>query len=245
MGERLAEPSQCSSERDRRRRGSPPIARGMTIMRVGIVGAGKIGSTLAKLWTSAGHAVLLSSRHPQDIQPLVASLGARASSGTPADAATFGEVLVFAVPLKAIPGLARDLASIMKGKVVLDAGNAYEARDGQFARDAVAHPGGSAGWAAALFSGARWVKGFNTVNFRTLDSAAHRDQEPLGIPLAGDNKQALDVVAQLARDAGFDPVIVGPLARGKEFEPNTAAYNSNMTGRALRQLWSTNQVRTD
>src|SRR5262249_25712219 len=131
---------------------------GENIMRIGIIGAGKIGSTLAKLWVQAGHDVRLASRHPRDLQPLIAQLGRRASGGTPADAAVSGEVVLLALPVKAIPDLARDLAPALKGKAVLDAGNAYEQRDGQVAREAIGHSQGSAGWATELFPGARWVK---------------------------------------------------------------------------------------
>src|SRR5919201_1642773 len=131
-------------------------------MRIGIIGAGMIGSTLAKLWVDAGHEVRLASRHPDELEPLVKKLGARASAGTPAEAARFGEVVMLTVPLKAVPELARDLAPLLAGKVVLDTGNAYAARDGDVARQATSHPRGSAGWAAAMFPDARWVKAFNT-----------------------------------------------------------------------------------
>jgi predicted dinucleotide-binding enzyme len=137
-------------------------------MRIGIVGAGMIGSTVAQLWIDAGHEVKLSSRHPDDLQPLVASLGQRASAGTPAEAAIFGDVVMLTVPLRAVPALARDLAPSLVGKVVLDTGNAYEQRDGDAAHEAGKHPQGSAGWAAAMFPGSRWVKAFNTVNFKIL-----------------------------------------------------------------------------
>src|ERR1700694_285520 len=116
-------------------------------MRIGIIGAGMIGSTLAKLWVDAGHDVRLASRHPGELQPLVAALGKRATAGTPAEAATFGEVVMLTVPLRAIPDLARELGPSLVGKVVLDTGNAYEKRDGEAAREAVKYPQGSAGWA--------------------------------------------------------------------------------------------------
>jgi predicted dinucleotide-binding enzyme len=205
-------------------------------MRIGVIGAGMIGSTLGKLWVDAGHEVRLASRHPEDLQPLVGRLGSRASTGTPAEAATFGDVVMLAVPLKAVPDLAGELAPSLVGKVVLDAGNAYEQRDGQAAREASRHPQGSAGWTAAMFPGTRWVKGFNTVNFKVLESGAHRDGDRVGIPLAGDSKEALEIAAQLVRDAGFDPVIVGALARGKEFEPDTPPYNTGMSGPDLRRM---------
>jgi predicted dinucleotide-binding enzyme len=206
-------------------------------MRIGIVGAGMIGATVAKLWVDAGHEVRLASRHPEDLKALVDMLGSGASRGTPVEASTFGDVVMLTVPLKATPDLARDLASLLAGKIVMDTGNAYEKRDGDAARDAARHPGGSAGWAAAWFPGARWVKAFNTVYYKTLASEAHREGDRLGIPLASDDRQAIDLVAGLVRDAGFDPVPVGPLARGKEFEPDTRPYNTGMSGRDLREIF--------
>src|SRR5437899_2986465 len=125
-------------------------------MRIGIVGGGRIGSTLAKLWVDAGHEVRIASRHLEELGPFVERLGTRASAGTPAEAAKFGDVVLLTVPLAAMPDLARDLAPSLAGKVVLDTGNAYEERDGDAAREATRHPRGSAGWAAAMFPGARW-----------------------------------------------------------------------------------------
>ena len=203
-------------------------------MRIGIIGAGMIGATLAKLWADAGHEVRVASRHPEDLDSLVERLGKGGSRGTPAEAAKFGEVVMLTVPLKAVPDLARELAPALAGKLVLDTGNAYERRDGDTARQASAHPQGSAGWAAAMFPGSRWVKAFNTVYFKTLESEAHRDGDRVGIPLAGDDPEALETAAGLARDAGFEPVIVGPLARGKAFEPGTPTYNTGMSGREVR-----------
>lgn len=205
-------------------------------MRLGIVGAGMIGSTLAKLWVDAGHEVRIASRHPEGLRALVEQLGPRASSGTPLDAAAFGEVVMLTVPLNAVPDLARDLATALAGKIVLDTGNAYERRDGASARQASAHPKGSAGWAAAMFPASRWVKAFNSVYFKTLESEAHRKGEQVGIPLASDDAAALEIAARLVRAAGFDPVIVGPLARGKDFEPETPPYNTGMSGPELRKL---------
>ena len=206
-------------------------------MRIGIVGAGMIGSTLAELWVAAGHDVRLASRHPDELRPLAERLGSRASTGTPLDAAAFGEVVMLTVPLKAVPDLSRDLAPLLAGKVVLDTGNAYERRDGESATQASAHPQGSAGWAAAMFPGSRWVKAFNTVYYKTLAGEAHREGDRVGIPLASDDSGAMETSATLVRDAGFDPVVVGPLARGKEFEPDTPPYNTGMSGSQLRQLF--------
>jgi predicted dinucleotide-binding enzyme len=75
------------------------------------------------------------------------------------------------------------------------------------------------------------------VNYKTLEAQAHRAGDRVGIPLASDDPAALDVADELVRDAGFDPVIVGELARGKEFEPNTPMYNTGKSGRELRAFF--------
>ena len=80
------------------------------------------------------------------------------------------------------------------------------------------------------------MKAFNSVYFKTLESEAHRNGERVGIPLASDFPSAMQTAEELVRDAGFDPVIVGALARGKEFEPDTAPYNTGMSGPELRRV---------
>jgi len=202
-------------------------------MKIGIIGAGMIGSTVGKLWIDAGHEVRFASRHPEELAPLVEKLGPRASAGNAAEAAAFGDVVMVTIPLVAVHALANELS--LAGKIVLDTSNAYEKRDGATAHEASQHPKGSAGWAAEMFPDARWVKAFNTVYFKTLATEAHRDGDRVGIPLASDDAGALEVAAQLVRDAGLDPVIVGPLARGREFEPGTEIYNTGMSGAQVRK----------
>ena len=213
-------------------------------MRIGIVGAGHIGSTVGKLWVDAGHEVRFASRHPDELAPLVNELGERASAGTPQEAAEFGDVVMLTVPLKAVPELARALAPLFAGKVVLDTGNAYVQRDGDAARQATGHPQGSAGWAAEMFPKARWVKAFNSVNYRVLEKEAHRDGDRVGIPLASDDRDALEIAAGLVRDAGFDPVIVGMLEAGRELEPGSWPYNTGMGGAELRRGFADSAVRS-
>ena len=205
-------------------------------MRIGIIGAGMIGSTMARLWVGAGHEIRLASRHPEALHAFVDTLGPLAAVATPAQAARFGEVVMLTVPLSAMPALAAEVAAALEGQIVIDTGNAYEKRDGDFAREATEHAGGSAAWAAAFYPNARWVKGFNTVYFKVLISEAHREGDRLGIPLASDDRDAMNLVASLVRDAGFDPVVVGPLARGKDFEPGTPVYNTGKSGRELREI---------
>jgi 8-hydroxy-5-deazaflavin:NADPH oxidoreductase len=81
---------------------------------------------------------------------------------------------------------------------------------------------------------ARVVRAFNSVNYKILESEAHRASERLGMMIAGDDKQAVETVAALVRDAGFEPVVVGPLADASRFDPGTPVYNKAMTAAELR-----------
>jgi 8-hydroxy-5-deazaflavin:NADPH oxidoreductase len=197
-------------------------------MQIGILGAGKIGGTVGTLWHRAGHELRFGTRHPEEVKELVQRLGARAGAGTPEEAARFGEVILLAVPLSAVPALGPAIAALVAGKVVLDACNAYPGRDGELAMAAMRHPDGSAGWVASHLPGAHVVKAFNTVYFKVLESEAHRGADGVGVPLAGDDRQSLVIAEQLVRDAGFAPVVVGPLSKGKQFEPSTPVFATGM-----------------
>jgi hypothetical protein len=204
-------------------------------MRIGIIGAGMIGGTLAALWTKAGHDVMVSSRHPGSLAPLVARLAPRIRAGTPEEAAVFGEVVLLAIPFGATAQLSAEVVSALAGKVVLDAGNPFARRDGTAAGEVEREARGSGAWTARHLPGARVVKAFNTVHYATLGSEAHRSGDRVAIPLAGDDPGALATASQLVSDAGFEPVGVGGLERAREFDPGTAVWNSGMTGRELRK----------
>jgi predicted dinucleotide-binding enzyme len=202
-------------------------------LKIGIIGTGHIGGALATLWVAAGHEVLMSSRHPQELQALARSLGPRAHVGTPREAAQFGEVVLISVPYGALPQIGRDLKSDLAGKIVLDTGNPYPERDGPMAVEARRKGTGVA--SAEYLPGVRLVRAFNEINSGDLRSEAHRKGTPIAIPLAGDDPQALLVAQQLVRDAGFAPVVVGPLARAREFDVGTPVYTRLMTEPQLRQ----------
>lgn len=206
----------------------------MKSRRIGLVGSGMIGSTLARLWTRASHEVLVSSRHPDKLAPLVVELGARARTGSPEEAARFGDVVVLTTPLGAVPRLAESLGDLLEGKIVIDTNNPYENRDGELAEEAVRGGQGSGVWVQRHFPGARVVKAFNTVYFQTLLAEAHRDGARVGIPLASDDAEAMHQVADLVRDAGFDPVEVGAMERSREFDVGTPVYNTGASGEEVR-----------
>jgi predicted dinucleotide-binding enzyme len=205
---------------------------GATPAKIGIIGAGRIGGTLGSLWVKAGHPVLFSSRHPEELKDLVSGLGPLASAGTPEEAIEFGQAILLAVPYKAYPQLSQDYAKALAGKIVLDAGNATAARDGDLAVET--QQNGIGLTSAKYFPGARLVRAFNTLNYSVLAREAHRSGGLVAIPLAGDDGEALSLASTLVRDAGFDPVVVGGLARASEFAMGAPGYGQVVTAQELR-----------
>lgn len=207
-----------------------------TLPRIGIIGAGSMGGTLGRLWVKAGYSVFFSSRHPQELQSLIASLGPLAKAGTPQQAAEFGDVVVMAVPYGALPSLGKNLAQPLKGKVVLDVANPYPQRDGEVATQAL--QAGSGVYSASLFPASHVVRGFNSLAASSLASNAHRAGEALAVPLAGDDKNALDTVIKLTKAAGFAPVVVGDLRKATLFQPGSDLFLQTMTADELKRAIS-------
>ena len=202
-------------------------------LKIGIIGAGRIGGTLGELWVKAGYEVLLSSRHPDQLKPLAARLGPRARAGFPREAATFGEVVLISVPYGALPQVGRDYAAELKGKVVLETGNPFPGRDGDMAIPARDKGTGVA--SAEFLPGVRLVRAFNTIPYYDLRGEAHRKGERVAVPLASDDQAALEIASRLVEDAGFEPVVVGPLARAHEFDVGSAVFAQALTARELRR----------
>ena len=201
-------------------------------LRIGVIGSGRVGGTLGALWVKAGHEVMFSSLDIEHDRKLAASIGAGARAGTPKEAAAFGDVLFFAVPYAALPGLGRDLAAEIKGKIALDASNPIPGRDGDMAKEALAKGTGVA--SPQFLPGARIVRAYNEVGYNRMRDDAHRAGERLGIPLAGDDAQALKTAVRLVQDAGHEPVVVGGLARAREFDYGTPVFGRPMTAAELR-----------
>ncbi|MCC4115833.1 NAD(P)-binding domain-containing protein [Aromatoleum toluclasticum] len=201
--------------------------------RIGIIGTGRIGGALAELWAKAGHELLISSRHPDDLKPLAARLGANVRVGTPREAAAFGDVVLIAVPYGALPQVGRDYAGLMARKVVLETGNPRRERDGPMATPALERGTGVA--SAEYLPGVRLVRVFTSVPYLALRSEAHRNGERIGVPLAADDQDALAVAARLVEDAGFEPVPVGGLARARDFDVGSPVFGRALTARELRQ----------
>lgn len=207
-----------------------PVGRSL---KIGVIGSGRLGGTVGGLWVKAGHQVMFSGLDLDEVRKLAASLGPNAQAGTPREAARFGDLILTAVPYSALPQVGRDLAEELRGKIVLDASNPVPARDGDMAVAARARGTGAA--SAEYLRGTRLVRAFNSVNFAALRSGAHRAGERIAIPLAADDGVALDTAVRLVRDAGFEPVVVGPLFRAREFDAGTPVYGKALTARELRR----------
>jgi predicted dinucleotide-binding enzyme len=201
-------------------------------MKVGVIGAGNIGGTVGTLWVKAGHQVLFSSRNPENLKQLVDGLGSLARAGTVREALTFGDAIFIAVPYGAYPQIGKDYAQELASKIVLDAGNAVLARDGEISKEAGEI--GIGATSAKYLPKARIVRAFNTLNYRVLAENANRPGERMAIPIAGNDKEALAVASRLVRDAGFDPVIIGSLDSAKLFAQGGPLYGQQITAKEMQ-----------
>jgi predicted dinucleotide-binding enzyme len=198
---------------------------------LGLIGSGNIGSTVARLAVAAGYDVVLSnSRGPETLSDLVDELGPKARAATAVEAAQAGDIVVVSVPVKNF----RDVpVAPLAGKVVIDTGNYYPARDGQIAElDSGAVT--TTELVARHLSGARVVKGFNNIFYRHLAELARPDGVPdrSAIVIAGDDQDAKKSAAEFLDAIGYDAVDAGSLAESWRFEPGTPAYGLLYAGGA-------------
>src|ERR1043166_657063 len=202
-------------------------------LKIGIIGSGNIGSALGEYWIKAGHEVLFSSRHPEQLKGLVERLGPKAHAGTTREAVKFGDVVLVSVPYAALPEIGRALADVLPGKIVLDTYNPVPNPAGKMAEEARAKGTGIA--TPEYLKGVRLVRAFNTLGVSRLRASAFKEGERIAIPIAGDEKAAIEIASRLVRDAGFDPVLIGPLVRAKEFDQGGPLYGKIITAREMQQ----------
>ena len=202
-------------------------------LRIGIIGTGNIGGALARHWAAAGHSLVISSRNPDQLEPLADELGARVRAGTPLEAASFGEIILVSVPYAAMPQIGRDFADQLRGKIVLDTGNPSARRDGEaFAAEALGKGSGIA--SAEFLPGARLVRAFNCIPAASLANEPNRRPARIAIPLAGDDQEALVVAQRLVDEAGFDGVVVGGLDTARYFDLGEPLALGNASAEELR-----------
>lgn len=212
----------------------PHLAHAASPTRIGVIGAGSLGGTVGRLWVKAGHEVMFSSRHPEELESMARELGPRASVGQPAQAAEFGTVLLLAVPFEALPQVGRDLRSAYSGKVVLDATNP-PLSGGSSPLILEARANGVAQTVAKYMPGARLVRAFSCVDASVVESSGTRAGGRIGMPIASDDAQAMQVATGLVRDAGCDPVVVGNLAAAVAFQQGGLGWRAHLTAPDLRR----------
>lgn len=176
-------------------------------MKIAILGAGHVGSTLGRLWYATGHDVTFAARHAAGPRALAAELGERAHAASVADAVAAVEVVLVAVPGSAVTDVL-EAAGPLDGRVMIDAANSFGRQ--QLTLRSLAD----------TFPRARWVRAFNSLSASVMADDNHR-KPPWVVFVSGD-EQAKPVAAQLIRDAGFDPVDLGGIDDSRLQDPGGA-----------------------
>lgn len=204
-------------------------------MKIGILGAGNIGGAAARLFVAAGHEVALSnSRGPKSLKALVRDLGPKAHAMTIDDASRFGDVVLLAVPWRTPEALPHP--ELLGGKIVIDAMNPYRPDGGFY------DLGGSTSSEVVLqrIPGVRLVKAFNTIYYVHLAERGRKNlplEERHAIYIAGDDREAKNVVARLIEEIGFVAVDTGSLREGGRMqEPDSPIYNQTYNGVEAREF---------
>jgi predicted dinucleotide-binding enzyme len=202
-------------------------------MTIGIIGAGHIGSQVARLATRSGHDVVISnSRGPETLADLVTELGPQARAATPEAAGAAGDIVVVTVPLKAYREVP---VAPLAGKVVIDTNNYYPERDGHIA-ELDDESTTTAELLQAHLPSSKVVKAFNHIYASQLTT----DGTPAGTPnrralvIAGDDASAKALVTTLLDEFGFDTVDAGPLAEGWRIQRDTPGYGPQRNAEELR-----------
>lgn len=202
---------------------------------LGIIGAGKLGITLAGLARKAGYAVFISgSDSPQKIALTAEVLAPGATAATTQEVAQQANIIILALPLGAFRTLPRDA---LDGKLVIDATNHWWEIDGPRA-DIIPDDTSSSEAIQAYLPDSRIVKAFNHMGYHHL----HDEAKPVGkegrkaIALAGGNEADIATVSELITTLGFDPVHIGGLRQGKRLEPGTPAFSAHVDTETLRTI---------
>jgi predicted dinucleotide-binding enzyme len=213
-------------------------ATGDASLKIATIGAGHEGGALGTLFAKQGHPVMFSSLHPEQLKDLVASAGPTAQAGAVEQAVAFGDVVLLVVPYTAVEQIGKDYGKALAAKpLVIDVSNPTARRDGDAIVSRVAEQGGAGLATAKLLPGAHLVRAFNAINYLRLTADAHQSGEPVGVPIAGDDPDAIALATGLIRGIGFEPVLVGGLAMGKYLVPGTPLAGEH-TAAEIRQIVS-------
>jgi predicted dinucleotide-binding enzyme len=204
-------------------------------MRMGIIGAGNIGGTLARRLAALGHDVsIANSRGPESLRELAAEAGVRPV--TVREAARAGPVVIVTIPMKNIPKLPRDLfKGVPEDVVIVDTGNYYpRQRDGRI--DPIEEGITESRWVANQL-GRPVVKAFNNIYARHLMERGKPRGAParIALPVAGDDPRAKELVIRLLDELGFDGVDAGTLDESWRQQPATPVYGTDYDAEGVRR----------
>jgi predicted dinucleotide-binding enzyme len=199
-------------------------------MRIGVIGSGKIGGTVARLAAGAGHEVAIAnSRGPESVEPLAAEIGHGARAETVEDVAHFGVMILIAIPFNALDELPADG---LAGRIVIDAMNYYPNRDGNIP-ELDSEELTSSELTARHLDRSRVVKSFNTMRWTDLGEGGKPDadfDDRLAMYIAGDDEDAKMSVGGLIDQFGFAPLDVGNLRDGgRQLQPGSPVYGESLT----------------
>jgi predicted dinucleotide-binding enzyme len=206
----------------------------VTVKTIGLIGAGHIGSQLARLAVRHGYDVVVSnSRRPETLTELVNELGPRARAGTPQEAAAAGDVVVVTIPLKNIDDLP---AAPLAGKTVIDTNNYYPERDGHITELDDERTTTSELLQQQL-AASKIVKAFNHIYAAALTTDGQPGDTPgrRALAIAGNDAEAKRIVAKLIDQFGFDVVDIGPLSESWRIQRDTPGYGPRRTAEELRR----------
>lgn len=203
-------------------------------MKIGIIGAGMIGGTLARRLVSLGHEVVIAnSRGPDTIRELAADVGA--TPVTAAEAARGGEIVVVTIPERAVADLPKDLfAGVPADVVVIDTGNYYPSRDGSIPAIVEGQP--ESAWVAEQL-GRPVIKAFNNIYFMSLleKGTPKGTTGRIALPVAGDPPPARAKVLRLVDELGFDPVDAGNIEESWRQQPGTPCYTLDLDAPRVKE----------
>ncbi|WP_378187875.1 NADPH-dependent F420 reductase [Aquimarina sp. W85] len=206
-------------------------------MKIGVIGSGNIGGNLGKHWAKAGHEVLFSSRHPEQLDSLVKEAGTNAQAMSVEKAfEANADAYVLAMPFKAIDQLSELYAGEYGTKVIIDATNPYPERDGAMAQKVRESNRNASEYTAMKFNTAKTAKAFNTIKAEHLKDRAFRNSEKLAVPYAAQDQESKDVARTLIEDIGFDAVYVGDLDKTNIMDPEQKIYGKSMERQELEAL---------
>lgn len=208
-------------------------------MKIGVIGSGNIGGNLGKHWAQAGHEVLFSSRHPEELNDIVRDAGGNSKAVSIEKAfEANADVYLLAVPFMAIDRLSELYAGEYGGKVIIDATNPYPERDGDMAQEVRDSNRNASEYTAMKFNTAKTSKAFNTIHAEHLKDRAFRNVDKLAVPYAAQDQESKETTRKLIEDIGFEAVYIGDLSKTKIMDPDQKIYGQSVSRQELEKMIS-------